>query len=107
MKNLLSAIFHRNEAKCVVPPMQAKRGAVRKDGSKPSAREKGHLSPRPIARRALCGRARPLESAPSARPVSSGETLDEMIASRPELAIEGYALTLYGVCSACREASGS
>ena len=33
--------------------------------------------------------------------------LDEMIASRPELAIEGYALTLYGVCSACREASGS
>ena len=33
--------------------------------------------------------------------------LDEMIASRPELAIESYALTLYGVCSACREASGS
>ena len=33
--------------------------------------------------------------------------LDKMIASRPELAIESYALTLYGVCSACREASGS
>ena len=33
--------------------------------------------------------------------------LDEMIAGRPELAIESYALTLYGVCSACREAGGS
>lgn len=33
--------------------------------------------------------------------------LDKMIAGRPELAIESYALTLYGVCSACREASGS
>lgn len=81
MKNLLFAIFHRNEAKCVVPPMQAKRGAVRKDGCKLSASERGRLSPRPIVRRALCGCARPLESAPSARPVSSGETLDEMIAN--------------------------
>ena len=33
--------------------------------------------------------------------------LDKMLADRPELAVTGYTLTLYGVCSACREAQGS
>ena len=33
--------------------------------------------------------------------------LEDMLARRPELAVEGYALTLYGVCSACREAKSS
>ena len=33
--------------------------------------------------------------------------LNKMLADRPELAVTGYSLTLYGLCSACRGAQGS